>query len=109
MKILVCGGRDYRDVDTVNAVLNAHNPSFVIQGGANGADDLAFGWAWIRGVPCATIEANWNYYGKAAGAIRNEWMLRLKPDKVIAFPGGRGTANMIKLAEEAGIEVLKVE
>ena len=30
------------------------------------------------------------------------------PDLVIAFPGGRGTENMIKQAEAAGIPVRRI-
>lgn len=32
-----------------------------------------------------------------------------KPHAVIAFPGGAGTANMIKLAKNKGIPVLHVK
>jgi hypothetical protein len=31
-----------------------------------------------------------------------------KPDLVVAFPGGTGTANMVKQARAAGVEVLEV-
>jgi hypothetical protein len=31
-----------------------------------------------------------------------------RPKLVIAFPGGRGTANMMKQAKEAGINVVEV-
>jgi UDP-N-acetylmuramoylalanine-D-glutamate ligase len=31
-----------------------------------------------------------------------------RPDMVVAFPGGRGTANMIALAKSAGVEVIEV-
>ena len=30
----------------------------------------------------------------------------LKPDLVLAFPGGRGTADMVRRAKEAGIRVV---
>jgi hypothetical protein len=30
-----------------------------------------------------------------------------KPDLVVAFPGGPGTANMIKLARAAGVMVIR--
>jgi UDP-N-acetylmuramoylalanine-D-glutamate ligase len=30
-----------------------------------------------------------------------------KPDLVVAFPGGRGTANMVQQAHRAGVEVYK--
>jgi len=32
-------------------------------------------------------------------------MLALKPDLVVAFPGGRGTANMVALAVKASVRV----
>ncbi|MEM9912925.1 MAG: hypothetical protein AAF922_19365 [Pseudomonadota bacterium] len=45
--------------------------------------------------------------GRAAGPIRNKEMLDEGcPDLVVAFPGGRGTANMVKQAQAAGVEVL---
>jgi predicted Rossmann-fold nucleotide-binding protein len=46
--------------------------------------------------------ADWTKHGKSAGFVRNKQMLEEgKPDVVIAFPGGTGTAMMIKLVEEA--------
>jgi predicted Rossmann-fold nucleotide-binding protein len=32
-----------------------------------------------------------------------------KPDLVVAFPGGVGTAGMIKLSGKAGVKVLIIE
>lgn len=44
----------------------------------------------------------------AAGHIRNTQMLvECKPDLVVAFEGGKGTANMVRQAEAAGVRVLK--
>jgi hypothetical protein len=31
-----------------------------------------------------------------------------KPELVVAFPGGRGTADMMRRAREAGVEVIEV-
>lgn len=31
-----------------------------------------------------------------------------RPDLVVAFPGGRGTADMVRRATAAGIEVIRV-
>jgi hypothetical protein len=31
-----------------------------------------------------------------------------KPDLVVAFPGGTGTADMVKRAELAGVKVVKL-
>lgn len=48
-------------------------------------------------------------YGKSAGPIRNQTMLDDgKPDLVLAFPGGRGTADMVAKAEKHGIPVRRI-
>lgn len=112
MRILVCGGRDYCDFDymfkTLDAVLKYRGISLVIEGGARGADTLARQWAQLKGIPFVTEYAQWDTYGKAAGSIRNQAMLdKYKPDAVIAFPGGIGTADMIRRSEASGLIVWK--
>ena len=107
--MLVCGGRTYDDAFAVKRYLEAQIVSVVIQGGATGADALAKKWAEDNGIPCIEVRANWKYYGAAAGPIRNDWMLRYCSfDMVLAFPGGTGTANMVRLARASGIEVVEV-
>lgn len=79
----------------------------MIEGGANGADHFAKAWAEERGIPFRTFHANWRMYGRAAGAIRNAQMLAEgKPDLVVAFPGGPGTADMVR---RAGINVMEAK
>lgn len=117
--LIVCGGRDYSDRAHVFATLDrlhAEVPiALVIEGGAHGADALAKAWAYDRRVYCHTFPADWTAHGKRAGAIRNAQMLRsllAKPEHgytiaVVAFPGGRGTADMVRRARAAGVEVLQ--
>ena len=108
-RILVCGGRDFNDEARLASVLNGYAVAEIIQGGARGADRLAFEWAANNLVPTRTFPAAWDLHGKAAGPIRNHQMLREgKPDLVIAFPGGRGTAHMVSIAKAAGITVIEV-
>jgi predicted Rossmann-fold nucleotide-binding protein len=41
--------------------------------------------------------------------MRNQQMIDDgKPDVVIAFPGGSGTADMIRRAEAAGVKVIRM-
>ncbi len=54
---------------------------------------------------CIVCAAKWETYGKAAGPIRNREMLLNLPALVVAFPGGKGTADMVRQAERAGIPV----
>lgn len=110
IKVLVTGGRNYRDFNAISSALDQlrglHERLFIIQGGAPGTDQLAAKWASLRGVPCAEVKAPWDHYPKAAGPIRNGWMLALKPDIVIAFPGGSGTLNMVRQSFEIPVPTI---
>lgn len=109
MRVLVCGGRKYDNGVSLYGVLGRlhreHNIALVINGGAPGADSLASKWAKANGVPCQTHHAKWDRYGRRAGPIRNALMLDQNPDIVIAFPGGAGTADMVRRAQAAGVIV----
>lgn len=111
MKVLVCGGRNFNDALTLGSWLGGihkdHCISLLIHGGANGADRMAGEFAKWKGIAVKEYPADWQKHGKAAGPIRNRQMLEDgKPDLVIAFSGGRGTANMISQARAAGVKVL---
>lgn len=81
----------------------------IITGCAPGADRCADGWAVCNWTQLLEFPADWRTHGKAAGPIRNQRMLdEGKPDVVIAFPGGRGTADMVRRAERAGVRVVRV-
>ena len=82
----------------------------IISGMAKGVDSLAVDWAIVHWCNVEEYPANWKKYGKAAGFIRNKQMLvEGKPDVVLAFPGGRGTASMVALAKEAGVKVIEFQ
>lgn len=114
MRVLVCGGRNFHDVDVVFSALDAvlksckHDCMTIIQGGATGADQLARSWCSYRSVPYDNYPAEWKKHGgKVAGPIRNQRMIdEGKPDIVLAFPGGRGTADMMRRARVAKIKVV---
>lgn len=109
MIVLVCGGREYEDARFVRSIIgNLEREDIVIHGGAPGADAHAASAARQIGIHTARVDALWGRHGKAAGPVRNAAMLRLRPDKLIAFPGGRGTENCVKQTEEAGIPVERV-
>jgi len=120
MKILVCGGRDYldyvtlkRELDSIVNGVDDPDDVCIIQGGAKGADFLAkvyaYCWGW-GGLMCQEFPADWRKHGRGAGPVRNQQMLdEGKPDMVVAFKGGTGTADMVRRAKKAGIEVLEVK
>lgn len=110
MRILVCGGRNFNDEAYLTAVLNTYNltsDDLIIHGDAKGADRLAGKYAEERGINVLSYPARWHIYGKSAGMVRNRHMLQDgKPDLVIAFPGGKGTAGMVQIAEKAGVPIV---
>lgn len=109
MKVLVCGDRKWPYKGIVRRVLYQVQPSMVIQGGARGADTLAWDVAKEMGLATETYPAEWKEYGRAAGPIRNRLMLDQKPDLVIAFHDdiehSRGTKDCVTEARKRGIPV----
>ncbi len=113
MRVLVCGGRDYDRMRVWDQLfmLDAERGPFdvVIHGCSGNTDWEAEHVARELGRKVCGFRAEWDRLGKKAGPARNERMLRDgKPDLVIAFPGGRGTADMVRRALSAGVEVLTV-
>ncbi len=108
MKVLVTGGRDFNDPSCVFRYLTQLAPTRVIHGGASGADRHADAWAREHKVGISCYPAKWDQYGKSAGPRRNQDMIDAeKPDVVLAFPGGRGTADCVRRAEAAGIRIVR--
>src|SRR5882757_4993716 len=121
-RVIVCGGREYADAANLRFELdriigpysdgdnyNIHEDLLVITGGAKGADSLAYEWAMSRGANRIIYPADWKKHGNSAGPIRNQEMLdEGKPNLVIAFPGGTGTADMVRRAKAAGVEVIEI-
>lgn len=111
--LLVCGGRDYNDraqaFHTLDRIHGKRPITRIVEGGAAGADSLARAWANARGIECKTFTADWATHGKAAGPMRNQLMLDSGVDGVLAFPGGRGTADMLARARRAGVTVMEVK
>ena len=123
MRILVTGGRSWSDYWTINdAILDAScwqdicwfddfdsKSITVIHGNARGADTLAGQVAETHGMSVEVHPARWDIYGRGAGPIRNQEMVDSGADICLAFlmPGSVGTADCVKRAEKAGIEVRK--
>ena len=113
-RFIVCGGRDYDDWIAVYAALDRLDArvgiAAIIHGDSPGADTLGKHWAEERGKPSEAYPAQWAMYGDAAGPRRNQQMLdEARPDGLVAFPGGRGTADMICRARAAGLKVWEPE
>lgn len=123
MNVLITGSRIWTNIALMEQVMKEHikNPHEVvlIHGGAMGADMYAEHIAMRMEVSAIKVfKANWVKHGKAAGPIRNQSMLeelnKKNGDFVLAFAKpslkeSRGTADMVKRAQDAGFKVVVIE
>lgn len=125
-RVLVCGGRTWGNVpDDVPPELRAEYErkaraerlmlwrapdtlhvdrriTLVIHGAAPGADHWGGVWARRMLILELAVPADWKTLGKRAGPIRNQLMLDAHaPQIVVASPGGKGTADMLRRARAA--------
>lgn len=106
--VLVTGSRNWTNAASIRAELDKlPADTFIIQGGADGADRIAADYAMKLGFLVLTAHANWFKFKKAAGPIRNKAMLEMKPAKVLAFclNQSKGTMDCITAALGKGIPV----
>ena len=116
-RVLVTGGRDFADREAVFRQLDdlsaEHYPLrlCIVHGGCpTGADRWADEWARETASERAIYLADWQRHGRAAGPRRTQRMLdEGKPDLMLAFPGGRGTADMVRRALKARVHVIHVD
>ena len=113
-RIIVCGGRDYVDRARVWEVLDGLLAEFgrfvLVHNYLDNADALARGWADKRKISADAFCCDWQRACRlAAAASRNRQMLDAGADLVVAFPGGRGTADMAALLKEADIDCELIE
>lgn len=114
MKTIIAGSRtgvSYMDIRS--AVINCGwKITEVIEGGAQGADNLGRSWARNNGVPCTTMPADWKKYGKSAGYRRNVDMANAAEALIAIRVGGeasKGTTHMINIAKEKELRVYILE
>ena len=115
MYVIITGGRDYKNRRELRSVLDRLHKerkfTYLGHGDAQGADHMAHSWAKTAGVQPVAMEALWSFYpANKAGTIRNKSMYDFKaPDLIVAFSGGVGTANMMRVGKDGGTEVIDVE
>jgi ribA/ribD-fused uncharacterized protein len=115
MRLLVSGGRDFDDVDFIVKHMNRLHKSriitSVVYGTARGVDTICGFWAYeLEGVEPIPVPAEWHdqngNFDRGAGHKRNQRMLdEFRPDALFAFPGGKGTADMVRRATKVLPEI----
>lgn len=108
MVVIVCGSRTWTDPEPIRMELvKLPADTMVLHGDAQGADKLAAEIALGLGFKVKAVPARWEDLGAAAGVLRNQTMLDMGPDLVLAFcnnPNPRsGTVDMAKRARAKGV------
>ncbi len=105
MKVAIVGSINFTNYELVKKYLDSIKineiATYIISGGAKGVDTLAQRYAKENGIEMLVFKAEWDKYGKSAGFVRNEKMIR-NSDIVIAIWDGvsRGTKNSINWASK---------
>ncbi len=112
--LVVSGSRNFSSPSIIAKHLQQalqKQPNLVlVSGGAKGADRLVQQWAATHHVPCMVVPAKWHRFGKAAGPIRNNFMLAMGHG-LLAFPlaSSKGTFSVIKTAKKLGLPIKVVQ
>jgi hypothetical protein len=103
MKLAIIGSRGFSDYELLCNELADKKDKIhcIVSGGARGADSLGERWANENGKQKIIYKAEWDRYGKKAGYLRNELIVR-DSDAVIAFWDGisKGTKHSIDLCSK---------
>lgn len=115
MLIVICGPRDWDDVNYIWTMLDDLNVrgdvDSLFVGDALGVDGIAARWAKERGISCKTFWADWST-GRSAGVARSARMLDSVGSNAVVIalvPSGRpmttGTGHTVRMAIERGMSV----
>ncbi len=121
-RIIIAGSRTFADYQLLAAKMAAltknlpHEETQIVGGRARGADELGERWANEAGLEFIAFPAQWQRSDgstdKSAGYRRNEAMAEFAADcdgvkALVVFWDGtsRGTANMLDLAKDYGLQV----
>lgn len=122
-RVAVTGGRDHQitgeEAGRLHDILLGlrYLNVVLLHGNARGVDRQVANLAESWGYPVVPFEAPWDHLKKllgeedprwkAAGHIRNGQLLAAA-DLLVAFPGGKGTADCVRQVRELGVEVVEI-
>jgi hypothetical protein len=116
MRLIIAGSRDLDDRHTVAPFIDAYvkaqgsYPAVILSGACSGVDAIGEWWASHYGTPVERYPADWDKHGKAAGPVRNAKMVaNADALLVIHWKGSRGSADVRRQAEAAGLAIVDVE
>lgn len=118
MKVIVAGGRDFKDYDLLKSTLDGFqqehgNITEVVSGTAKGVDKLGEKYANENNIPIKRFVPDWEELGKKAGHVRNRQMADYAKEyngMLVAFwdKQSKGTKGMIDYATKIGLKSVVV-
>lgn len=108
MKTIIADSRTATDYQQLLAAIRTcpWQITEVISGCARGADSLGETWAESQKIPLMRYPADWNKFGRSAGAIRNIEMSRIAEALLALWDGkSAGTEHMINQMKRSGKSV----
>ena len=118
MKVIVAGGRDFKDYDLLKSTLDGFQQEYgniteVVSGTAKGVDKLGEKYANENNIPIKRFVPDWQGLGKKAGHVRNRQMgdyAKEHGGMLVAFwdKQSRGTKGMIEYAKKIGLKSVVV-
>jgi len=112
MQLIIAGSRSFHDDQRLCQTLapERHRITQVLTGGARGADQLGYRWAWKHQVTHQRFRADWERCGTSAGVRRNSQMAQACA-MLLAFWDGRsaGTRHLIGCMQQLGKPVVVIQ
>ena len=118
MKVIVAGGRDFKDYYLLKETLDNFQQEYgniteVVSGGARGSDKLGEQYANENKIPIKRFVPDWEGLGKKAGHVRNRKMgdyAKEHNGMLAAFwdKQSKGTKGMIDYAKNIGLKSVVV-
>src|SRR5262250_1527353 len=109
MQLIIAGSRTFTDYQLLcqTLALERSRITQVLTGGARGADQLGYRWAWKHQVKHQLFRADWERFGKAAGVRRNHQMAQAGDLLVVlGHTTSPGTAHLIQCMRALGKPVV---
>lgn len=110
MRVLVVGGRNFHNTKTFKETLDQlhqqHSITCIIHDGKSSVAHFGHYWARGFGIEEMPFDRDWGGTGRSSGGRRNRTMLEEgRPDLVVAFSGGKDTADLVRRAKLINIPV----
>ena len=111
MRLIIAGSHTFTNYQCLCQTLvpDRSRITQVLTGGARGAEQLGYRWAWKHAIRHRLFRADWERFGKAAGVRRNH-QLAQAGDVLVVFEDGPspGTAHLIQCMQQLGKPVVVV-